>query len=460
MRFLIVLSLLLYSENAYGFYIRVAGLQRNGTGSASPGNSSMNASVFLKQQYHNPAETFSVLLLIGGDSVQKAIAQLAGHQRFGYDITPAAFSFGWVAYAFNVLNSALSDGTLMPPPDIVCRVINLSSGGARDNESWVIGRLVRDLELSRSLALTDRLPAFTFLTTEGEPGRPQADVVWWSFALFLPLQLAVAAIPVALPQHNWAILMITAIGSLLAILTGSFPQWTMQKYACRKDAKDTYVLTRGNGHQHIFVIEDGNSNVRGNNSTDKGTTSGGSLNLEDLAIQSPKSTHFARLMLAVLATLWVFFLITAGGIDQDSWYLLAVGGLGMVHNLFAANIRRSPAAHGIPLKQKRLEEAERIMAEGSDRTMAVLKKAEEARPGLGLAVLKTFFPGRLRKDEAEEWEHARNTLETRQKAFKYGHEQKRNPWSKHGDEQGLKLIDEAPTQRTIQRSFTVPSSSI
>ena len=50
-----------------------------------PGRSS---AAFLKQWKH-PTETFTILLLLGGDVVNRALAQLAG-QYF----TPVAFSFG------------------------------------------------------------------------------------------------------------------------------------------------------------------------------------------------------------------------------------------------------------------------------------------------------------------------------------------------------------------------------
>lgn len=49
---------------------------------------------FLENQWRNPSDILSVLMLLGPDIVQKAIAQTSGRA-----ITPVAFSFGWVAYA-------------------------------------------------------------------------------------------------------------------------------------------------------------------------------------------------------------------------------------------------------------------------------------------------------------------------------------------------------------------------
>lgn len=52
------------------------------------------AADYLAEQWRNPDDILSVLLLTGPDVVKNAIAQLAG--RF---LTPVAFSFGWMAYA-------------------------------------------------------------------------------------------------------------------------------------------------------------------------------------------------------------------------------------------------------------------------------------------------------------------------------------------------------------------------
>src|SRR4051812_48642695 len=96
----IVLLLLLYacgsvaSLHSYGHVVeRIQ--PRAANDSSTTTTSSAKPSAWLLQQYDNPSEVLSILLLIGGDIVQKAIAQLVGRWR----VTPAAFSFGWVSYA-------------------------------------------------------------------------------------------------------------------------------------------------------------------------------------------------------------------------------------------------------------------------------------------------------------------------------------------------------------------------
>lgn len=104
-------------------------------------NRTTTASQQFLAQVRNPSEIFSVLLIIGGDIIQKSIAQMTGRK-----VTLVAFSFGWVAYAFGSLVAAFGDGRLMPQPDVSASVIVVSSKIKKSNGSWVLGRLVRDLE--------------------------------------------------------------------------------------------------------------------------------------------------------------------------------------------------------------------------------------------------------------------------------------------------------------------------
>jgi hypothetical protein len=75
----------------------------------------------------NPSEVFAVLLIIGGDIIQKAIAQQTGRTlgKTSMSLTLVSFSFGWVAYAFGALMSAFGDGTFMPIPDYPAVVIDV-----------------------------------------------------------------------------------------------------------------------------------------------------------------------------------------------------------------------------------------------------------------------------------------------------------------------------------------------
>jgi hypothetical protein len=77
-----------------------------------------NLASMLAAQWSNPSDTLSVLLLLGADIVQRAVAEQAGRS-----ITPVAFSFGWVAYATGALLSAFG-GKLL---SFVQRALRLNS---------------------------------------------------------------------------------------------------------------------------------------------------------------------------------------------------------------------------------------------------------------------------------------------------------------------------------------------
>src|SRR6266536_2775412 len=80
----------------------------------------------LRHQWVSPGDIFSVLLIVGGYVIQRALAQMTGAL-----VTPVAFSFGWVAYAI----SAVGSNKLMPDsPEIECKVINVTSGCGRSNQ--------------------------------------------------------------------------------------------------------------------------------------------------------------------------------------------------------------------------------------------------------------------------------------------------------------------------------------
>jgi hypothetical protein len=178
-------------------------------------NSPTSAAERLRSQYNFPKEILAALSIIGEDIIQKACAQEAGT----FPITPVAFSFGWVAYAFSALMSAFSDGSLMPEADIRSVVINVDRGHWRRNESWVLGRLIRDLELEHKRG--PRGPGVYFYKISTLAGKPTRR--WWDWSIFLlviGLQFTLAILPIIYDNRNWSILYITGAGTLLAFASG------------------------------------------------------------------------------------------------------------------------------------------------------------------------------------------------------------------------------------------------
>ncbi|EWZ79011.1 hypothetical protein FOWG_16788 [Fusarium oxysporum f. sp. lycopersici MN25] len=349
-------------------------------------------------QWKNPSDVFSVLLILGGDVVARALAQLVGSR-----ITPVAFSFGWVAYAISAVVGAIGENKLMPLPDTSCEVINAKSGYKRGNTSWIIGRIVRDYDEWKDEKVSERLKTMlaakdkfdrekanteipgsgdklkypknaglcisVYEAGEAQMGTPGYDFVYWLGFGTTILQLGIAAIPCGI-FGDWGIFLITVSGILLSFATGSLPQWKEEKWACRDKSKKDVILTKG-------------------------------------------TTRFA---LIGLAALWILLLITASGIKQNTWFLLAIGGVGILQNIVVAGKMRHPAAYGMPLTF--------VKVIGSPKVMDTLFEVEEKYPYAGANMVDTFFSGgKLRDYEEKRWENLAKDAEARWKEWKDGWEQ-------------------------------------
>ena len=341
------------------------------------------ASSRLASQWQNPNDVLTVLLIIGGDIVQKALAQMSGGH-----LVPVAFSFGWVSYSINTLLVAYGDGTLMPSTPYPSTIVNTHSGYPRLNYSWILNRLLRSVEAS--LDPLDAALCVSVYQCKSYNRQTPHDWLWWSGLITIAFQLVIAGIPLE-TQGDWSILLVTGIGTALALLGGSLPQWRFEKWGDRFDERGrTYCLTRGNGFQHVIVIQ---------NKLER------CLNLESLALpRRIGCSRSCKVMLLFLAVLWILFLINVCGLRQHTWYLLGVGFVGMIQNIFVAAIPRQPYAMGLPL-----ELVERLHGH---KVMRVLMDTEQQFPSVGASLVHIFFPGKLRDDELEFWS-ARSDLSTR-----------------------------------------------
>ncbi|EQL01472.1 hypothetical protein G6O67_007696 [Ophiocordyceps sinensis] len=374
------------------------------------------ASAEFKAQWGQPGDVFTVLLIVGGDVIQLSLAAATGRL-----LTPVAFSFGWVAYAVSAVVSAIGDNRLVRcAPEVSLKVINLQTGYHRANQSWLLGRLFKTYPFWMPLEVTARLASgpgdeetgngasgpvpvdrgaapglcvAVYRWAEGvAPGRPGRDWVWWSGFLVSALQLGIAAVPWG--RHgNWAVFLSTAGGTLLALASASLPQWHREKWHARRRRKDV-ALTLGNGSRHVVIVL----------GADQG------LDLEDLAAGRAPDLVSTRVFTSVLAVLWLVLLITCTSIRTNTWYLLAVGVLGMLHNLIIAGAPRSPASLGLPIQlASTTEGAESDQGPGvaeiytERKVMWTLMKLEDRYKGFGRALVSEFFPGELRKWEQDWW---------------------------------------------------------
>lgn len=391
----------------------------------------MGTKTQLAIQWQNPGDLLSLLLLIGGDVVQQAIAQLFGVYIQPYRngprlyLTPVAFSFGWIGYAFTSLASVIGDKQLMPSgPDCPSKVINCSTGYSRTNRSWLLGRILRDRELAlkedpglkyADLTATGKMMSLRIDIFEvQEDWKPQIDRVWLLGWLTITAQLGVSIAP-WIRYGDWGIFLATASGTAFAMLTGSLRQWRLEKWAGRrlnqpgstKNKTKTVCLTRGNGHRYAMII------------IGKGTA----WDLEALATATSESLVETPWLLGGLAMLWSCLLITVSGLKQNTWFLVLIGGMGMVQNIYASAARRPsgalnmrltpyaqrPSIVGLgfdwPYDDKNSDEELEDETDQWRRALeyqmvpgvrGAIQELEKTFPKAGLALMREFFPALVR----------------------------------------------------------------
>ncbi|KAI4117296.1 MAG: hypothetical protein LQ338_007575 [Usnochroma carphineum] len=317
----------------------------------------MNTTKEFADQWRNPSDILTLLLIIGGDVVQHAIAQLFGRyvqaRQNGHKLylTPVAFSFGWVGYAFSSLASVIGDKALMPSaPDCPSRIINCDTGYGRTNRSWLLGRILRDCELkaekdlgleySGSVSVARRISLRIDIFEIRENYQPQIDRVWLLGWLTIFVQCMVSIVPWA-RNGDWGICLITVMGSALALLAGSLRQWNLEKWAGRRLTRPgdnkvktkTVCLTRGNGHNYAIIL------------VGRGTA----WDLESMAPAKSDPTTETPYLLGTLAVLWSCLLIAVSGLKQNTWFLILIGAMGMLQNIYAGAARRPPGALNMSL---------------------------------------------------------------------------------------------------------------
>ncbi|CAG8957588.1 hypothetical protein HYFRA_00010454 [Hymenoscyphus fraxineus] len=367
----------------------------------------------LREQWTTPSDILSVLLIVGADVVKTALAQFNG-QYF----KPVPFSFGWVAYAYSYLLTTVGGLKSMPEAEFKCLLINCSTGKIWDRTSWLLGRILdcyedvwmpEDVRLRVKARDQIRQEFFALWDRDGEAGGmlgfavavfspeetskqgvPSRDNVVFASITTTFVQLGIAAVPCGL-YREWEILVVTAVGTLLAWLMGVLQERSTSN---RRNTKKSFILTKGPGYGHAIVI-------LGN---------GHGLDLDDMAneVSFRESKMRYRLSIAVdllLVILWTALLITTSGMKTNTWYLVGIGGIGMLQNIFIAGARRHPSAYGLHLQY------EGVIAKRN--VMSALKTLEKEYPNVGRHLLPVLFPGPLGPNEAEWWAKAEDQAEER-----------------------------------------------
>ncbi|USP81486.1 uncharacterized protein yc1106_08760 [Curvularia clavata] len=388
----------------------------------------------LRGQWTNPSDVLSLLLIIGGDIIQKALAQTtAGH------IPPVCFSFGWVAYSFTTLVGVIGDGRLLPLPDFPVKVFNLETSYVRENRNWVIGRILRDNEvfMNKRSSLNGAGIRISVYTAEAPKkaklGTHRSEHVWLWITF---IQIVISCIPIFL-DREWGVLLVTASGVIAVVMASKLPQWNLEKLPLRRRKGKHIALTSGNGSREIMVIY----------------SAGEALDLEELAAgESPRSDRVweaselfskpmkgpkgerqyhanmseqrqaymwkglpvglwvTRMVCFIQAIFWVALLITVAGLRSHTWYLVGVGGLGMLQNAIVAAVARPPDRRGLPLIL-----VDSIVAR---KVMDGLMDLECTVNGAGQVLIDEFFSGfdHLYQDELAWWNGDRDLYDDRRMA--------------------------------------------
>ncbi|KAK6844375.1 hypothetical protein PG995_014485 [Apiospora arundinis] len=111
------------------------------------------------------------------------------------------------------------------------------------------------------------------------------------------------------------------------------------------------------------------------------------LNLETLAtaVDTSHPSLLTRVTSGLLALCWLALLVTVAGVKENTWYLLAIGLIGSIQNLYAVGSTRSPGALGIQLEEVEVFRGRKVIE--------VLKAVEESYPLVGTSLVNLFFSG-------------------------------------------------------------------
>ncbi|KAF2119626.1 hypothetical protein BDV96DRAFT_540674 [Lophiotrema nucula] len=396
-----------------------------------------------RETFSHPSDIFSTLLLLGPDVISRAVAQQSGTawfhvrlpdairicgQRIEFDVAwPVAFSFGWVSYGLSMLASVIGEDRLLPvAADSPCIVINGKSKQLRGNNSWILGRLIRDYpkwaekdvkdevnqhimnrmnklqereETPQAKANVQRPPmtslcVVVYSANENKAqGVPDLDWISHSGLVMMGIQLGIAIIPIFMAK-DWVVLKTTFLGTLLAWSSLCFPQWRREKWACRQNTNQHFVLTKGNGTQYALYIK---ANDRG-------------LNLEDLASAHVPASTATKIGILILAIVWIYLLLSSSNVSRGwgTGCFLAIGGMGMLQNILVAAWPRGPGVTGLHLKHEDMVMEDTVI----DTLLGVERKYET----VGQSMLNTFFPNGLKDEDKQKWEEVARIWEEKRTA--------------------------------------------
>ncbi len=201
----------------------------------------------------------------------------------------------------------------------------------------------------------------------------------------------------------------------------------------QQHAKYTFGLTSGNGSKDIMIIIGGGECLNLEEFAVSDTPRNGrpwekfskqliarARNSGDGSLSFHRNGHILRdaneihglpvgfwitlTMTIVQSILWLMLLITVASVRNNTWYLLAVGGIGMFQNGIVAAIERPPESRNLPLKFVATIERRKVMDGLMDLECALRVR---------MAPVQGVFTGELTKDEKEWWDGNREAYDTK-----------------------------------------------
>ncbi|KAK4207696.1 hypothetical protein QBC37DRAFT_298206 [Rhypophila decipiens] len=371
----------------------------------------------LVAQWANPTDVSTILMVIGGDVVQKALAQGTGKMY-----TPVCFSFGCVAYTFTALVGIMGDGRLLPPPDYPVKVFNLKSGYGKENRNWVLGRILRDLEtqLAKELPGPDDETAGSYgiqiSVWEALDNHNRPTQFSWgrlhciSLAITL-VQFAIAAVPaLSVVGGDWSVLFITAVGTVLIQAIGILPQWVAEKLTTGNGSRDIVVIIGGG--KCLDLEEMANAELprkagvwlkfrqhilsRRRQASDSSMDSSSHQQRQSRFVAGfPFGFWLTRVVIVVTSVLSLLLLINLAVPKDYGWFILLIGGIGMFQNGVLAGRELPLEVRNLPLR--------RCEVLGARKVMDGIMDFDSAYPGFGACLLREFFPGPLYEAEERWW---------------------------------------------------------
>jgi hypothetical protein len=296
-----------------------------------------------------------------------------------------SFGFGLLSYTFTLLTAAFTGlSSILPAPEIESKVLNLTSGQGRTNTSFVLSRVLRDLESRYPSKLGGLVIEVLDASAPLSPLYANRHTV-----IVCVAQILIAGGYGFLSGGDFSVMgiLVTALWAMQTLTL--LPGWTTQKFSARKDGGKNacYALLRGNGYRHVFVIKN---------------THPEAWNLQDLAATGAPSYDYAQMreLPVIFAVFFIFLFLTMLATQlsySGSIILICIMFYGTLGNLLIAGLPRAPWAHGVAL-----ESIEVI--QGDDKVMVALQSLEEKYPGYGAPLVKEFFPVGLREDEKKWWD--------------------------------------------------------